>query len=68
MVKLILKQYKKKTANVNHICDECNQVIKKHYEYMKNDQDGLRLHIFCFNDLSLRSIEQSVKNIKDSTN
>lgn len=68
LVKFILKQYKKKTANVNHICNECHQSIKKYYEYMKNDQDGLRLHIHCFNELSLNAIGQNIKNIKDSTN
>lgn len=66
MVKLILKHYKKKTANINHICNECQQIIKKHYDYMKNDHDGIRLHIVCFNQLSFDAIEQNIKNIKDS--
>lgn len=64
MTNLILKHYKRKTANANHICNNCNQVIKKYYEYMKNDEQGLRLHIICFNELSLKAISRHVDELR----
>ena len=66
LVKLILKQFKKRLADKDLNCDKCNLVIRKGSDYFKHisKNDITRLHTVCYNVLNIKAIKENANNIE----
>ena len=64
---MILRNFKIVISKKNLICNNCINPILKNTQYRKYSDTNLyfRLHEVCFRSLSLDSITQIVKNLKD---
>lgn len=64
---MILRNFKIQIADKNLICNNCVNLILAGSSYRKYSDTNLffRLHEVCFRSLSLDSITQIVKNLKD---
>ena len=64
---MILRNFKIQIAHKNLVCNNCVNLILKGSTYRKYNDTNLfyRLHEVCFRSLSLESISQIVKNLKD---
>jgi len=59
MVKLLLKQFRKVESEKEKLCNYCELVIKpKTTHYKHDDQNWIRLHVFCYSHLALEGIQK----------
>ena len=65
MVKLLLKQFRKVTSEKAKTCHYCDEEIKANVEHYKHDeQNWLRLHIFCYSHLALEGIQKLANKLQ----